>query len=94
MRISGSDQRKECPFPSVIFRICPALCEFDCRRRQDETVSTISNGFVCDYEEKQSQRIQPYKAPATDKNVAVIGGVEGLAAASFTARLGHVRLRF
>jgi NADPH-dependent glutamate synthase beta subunit-like oxidoreductase len=51
--------------------------------------------FVCDYERKQSQRIQPYKAPATDKNVAVIGGgVEGLAAAYFTARLGHAATVF
>ncbi|MFU8768302.1 MAG: FAD-dependent oxidoreductase [Desulfotignum sp.] len=84
--------KERMPFPSVISRICPALCEFDCRRLlQDETVAINDlKRFVCDYERKQPQRIQPYKAPATDKQVAVIGGgVEGLSAAYFTARLGH-----
>jgi NADPH-dependent glutamate synthase beta subunit-like oxidoreductase/NAD-dependent dihydropyrimidine dehydrogenase PreA subunit len=84
--------KERMPFPTVISRICPALCEFDCRRLlQDETVAINDlKRFVCDYERKQSERIQPYKAPATDKKVAVIGGgVEGLAAAYFTARLGH-----
>ncbi len=84
--------KERMPFPTVISRICPALCEFDCRRLfQDETVAI--NGlkrFVCDYEMTQDQRIQPYKAPATEKKVAVIGGgVEGLSAAYFCARLGH-----
>jgi formate dehydrogenase (NADP+) beta subunit len=84
--------KERMPFPTVISRICPALCEFDCRRLlQDETVAINDlKRFVCDYERNQPQRIQPYKAPATDKQVAVIGGgVEGLAAAYFTARLGH-----
>ena len=84
--------KERMPFPTVISRICPQLCEFDCRRLfQDETVAINDlKRFVCDYERKQSERIQPYKAPSTDKNVAVIGGgVEGLAAAYFTARLGH-----
>ncbi|MCF8089777.1 MAG: FAD-dependent oxidoreductase [Desulfotignum sp.] len=89
--------KERMPFPSVISRICPALCEFDCRRLlQDDTVAINDlKRFVCDYERKQSQRIQPYKAPATDKTVAVIGGgVEGLAAAYFTARLGHAATVF
>jgi NADPH-dependent glutamate synthase beta subunit-like oxidoreductase/Na+-translocating ferredoxin:NAD+ oxidoreductase RNF subunit RnfB len=84
--------KERMPFPTVISRICPQLCEFDCRRLlQDETVAINDlKRFVCDYERKQSERIQPYKAPATDKKVAVIGGgVEGLSAAYFTARLGH-----
>ncbi len=84
--------KERMPFPTVISRICPQLCEFDCRRLlQDETVAINDlKRFVCDYERKQSERIQPYKAPATDKKVAVIGGgVEGLSTAYFTARLGH-----
>ncbi|MFO7990464.1 MAG: FAD-dependent oxidoreductase [Desulfotignum sp.] len=84
--------KERMPFPTVISRICPQLCEFDCRRLlQDETVAINDlKRFVCDYERKQPERIQPYKAPATDKTVAVIGGgVEGLSAAYFTARLGH-----
>ena len=80
------------PFPTVISRICPAVCESSCRRLlQDESVSI--NGlkrFVCDYEMNLNQRSLPYKAPASGKKVAVIGGgVEGLSAAFFSARLGH-----
>nr|NJM04006.1 FAD-dependent oxidoreductase [Desulfobacula sp.] len=80
------------PFPTVISRICPAVCESRCRRLlQDESVSI--NGlkrFVCDYEMNLNRRSLPYKAPASGKKVAVIGGgVEGLSAAFFSARLGH-----
>ncbi len=84
--------KERMPFPTVISRICPALCEFDCRRLlQDESVG-INNlkRFVCDYEMNQDKRIQPYKAPGSGKKIAVIGGgVEGLSAAYFSARLGH-----
>ncbi len=84
--------KERMPFPTVISRICPALCEFDCRRLlQDESVAINHlKRFVCDYEMNQDKRIQSYKAPATGKKVAVIGGgVEGLSAAYFSARLGH-----
>lgn len=80
------------PFPTVISRICPALCESSCRRLlQDESVAINHlKRFVCDYEMNKNKRILPYKAPATDKRVAIIGGgVEGLSAAFFAARLGH-----
>ncbi len=80
------------PFPTVISRICPAPCEFQCRRLlQDESVAINHlKRFVCDYEMNQDKRILPYKAPLTGKKVAVIGGgVEGLSTAFFTARLGH-----
>jgi len=80
------------PFPTVISRICPALCESKCRRLfQDEPVAINHlKRFVCDYEMNQDKRILPYKAPATDKKVAVIGGgIQGLSTAYFTARLGH-----
>ncbi|WP_022664430.1 RnfABCDGE type electron transport complex subunit B [Desulfospira joergensenii] len=84
--------KERMPFPTVISRICPATCEFNCRRLlQDESVA-INNlkRFVCDFEMNQDKRIQPYKAPETGKKLAVIGGgVEGLSAAYFSARLGH-----
>lgn len=84
--------KERMPFPTVISRICPGLCEFNCRRLlQDESVG-INNlkRFVCDYEMNQDKRIQAYKAPSSGKKIAVIGGgVEGLSAAYFSARLGH-----
>jgi NADPH-dependent glutamate synthase beta subunit-like oxidoreductase/Na+-translocating ferredoxin:NAD+ oxidoreductase RNF subunit RnfB len=80
------------PFPTVIGRICPALCEVACRRRYLDEPVAINHlkRYACDIEMNLGERIQPYKAPATGKRVAVIGGgVEGLSAAFFTARLGH-----
>ena len=80
------------PFPTVIGRICPAPCESECRRQLvDESVAINSlKRFVCDIEMETGERTLPYKAPATDRRVAVIGGgVEGLSTAFFTARLGH-----
>ena len=79
------------PFPTVIGRICPRFCEFECRRNLvDEAVAI--NGlkrFVADYE-KANGRVRPFTAPTTNRKVAVIGGgVEGLSAAFFMARLGH-----
>lgn len=80
------------PFPTVIGRICPAPCESECRRQLiDESVG-INNlkRFVCDIELETGHRVLPYKAPDTGKKIAVVGGgVEGLSAAFFAARLGH-----
>ena len=46
--------------------------------------------YAADYERESGERIQPYKAPATGRSIAVVGGgVEGLSTAFFSARLGH-----
>ncbi|OQY01047.1 MAG: electron transporter RnfB [Desulfobacteraceae bacterium 4572_130] len=80
------------PFPSVIGRICPAFCEVECRRQLVDEPVAINHlkRFVSDIEIKLGKRVFPYKAPDTGKKIAVLGGgVEGLSAAFFTARLGH-----
>ena len=80
------------PFPTVIGRICPRPCETNCRRNLiDEPVAiNYLKRFAADYEKETSSRIQPYKAPETNRHIAVIGGgVEGLSTAFFAARLGH-----
>ncbi len=80
------------PFPTVIGRICPRPCEDACRRQLvDEPVAiNFLKRFAADYEKQTGKRIQPYRAPETGHKMAVIGGgVEGLSAAFFSARLGH-----
>jgi NADPH-dependent glutamate synthase beta subunit-like oxidoreductase len=80
------------PFPTVIGRICPRPCETDCRRQLvDEPVAiNFLKRFVADYEMKNNNRVQPFKAPETNRRVAIVGGgVEGLSTAFFAARLGH-----
>ena len=80
------------PFPTVIGRICPRPCETDCRRQLiDEPVAiNFLKRFVADYEMANDDRVMPFKAPETDRRVAIVGGgIEGLSTAFFTARLGH-----
>jgi formate dehydrogenase (NADP+) beta subunit len=80
------------PFPTVIGRICPRPCEDQCRRQYvDEPVAiNFVKRFVADEEQRTGDRIQPFKAPETGRRIAVVGGgVEGLSAAFFSARLGH-----
>jgi NADPH-dependent glutamate synthase beta subunit-like oxidoreductase len=80
------------PFPAVIGRICPRPCELECRRNYiDEPVAiNFLKRYAADYEKESGNRILPYKAPDTDRRIAVVGGgVQGLSTAFFTARLGH-----
>ncbi len=80
------------PFPTVIGRICPRPCENECRRQYvDEPVAiNFLKRYAADHEMNQGTHVLPYKAPDSGRKVAVIGGgVEGLSAAFFTARLGH-----
>ena len=80
------------PFPAIIGRICPRPCELDCRRNFiDEPVAiNYLKRYAADYERESGERILPYKAPATGRSIAVVGGgVEGLSTAFFSARLGH-----
>ncbi len=80
------------PFPAVIGRICPRPCETDCRRTLvDEPVAiNYLKRYAADVERESGKRILPYKAPETGRKIAVVGGgVAGLSAAFFSARLGH-----
>lgn len=85
------------PFPTVIGRICPRPCENECRRGLvDEPVAiNFLKRYAADAEMESGTHVLPYRAPETGRRVAVIGGgVEGLSAAFFTARLGHATTVF
>jgi NADPH-dependent glutamate synthase beta subunit-like oxidoreductase/Pyruvate/2-oxoacid:ferredoxin oxidoreductase delta subunit len=80
------------PFPAVIGRICPRPCEQECRRQFVDEPVAINHlkRFAADCERAGGSRVLPFKAPATGRRIAVIGGgVEGLSTAFFAARLGH-----
>jgi len=84
--------KERLPFPTVIGRICPRPCELECRRNLvDEPVAiNYLKRYAADTERESGQRILPFKAPATNRKMAIVGGgVEGLSAAFFSARLGH-----
>ncbi len=80
------------PFPTVIGRICPRPCESECRRQYVDEPLAINflKRYAADQEMAHGKHVQPFKAPETGRRVAVVGGgVEGLSAAFFTARIGH-----
>ncbi len=80
------------PFPTVIGRICPRPCEHECRRQyvDDPVAINFLKRYAADLERERGRHMQPYKAPPTGRKLAVVGGgVEGLSAAFFSARLGH-----
>jgi formate dehydrogenase beta subunit len=80
------------PLPLLCGYICPHPCEHACRRNLADDPVAINplKRMAADKERQSGQRVQPYKAPATGQKVAVIGGgVEGLSASYFMARLGH-----
>ncbi len=85
--------KEKCPLPLICGRICPAPCEFDCRRNlaADEPVGINPlKRFAADYEMATGKHINPYKNADSGQRVAVIGaGAEGLAASYYLARLGH-----
>ncbi|OGJ85850.1 MAG: hypothetical protein A2268_01175 [Candidatus Raymondbacteria bacterium RifOxyA12_full_50_37] len=84
--------REKNPLLLVCGRICPAPCEFECRRNladQAVSINTLKK-FVADYEMASGRRVVSHTAEKTGKKVAVIGGgAEGLTAAYYLARLGH-----
>ena len=75
--------------PGSLGRICPRLCERQCRRCELDQGLAIGalHRYVADC---STRRIMPPRAPATGKSVAIVGaGPAGLAAAYFSLRKGH-----
>jgi formate dehydrogenase beta subunit len=84
--------KEKCPLPLICGYICPAPCEFECRRKHvDEGVAINPlKRFVADYERSTHKHINPYKDPDNGLRIALIGGgAEGLTASYYLARLGY-----
>ncbi len=90
--------KERCPLPLVCGRICPAPCEFECRRNLagDEPVGINPlKRFAADYEMQTGKHVNPYVNAASGKRTAVIGaGAEGLTSSYYLARLGHAPTLF
>ncbi len=79
------------PLPLIVGRICPAPCEFECRRNISDDPVGINNlkRFVADLAMKNGKAINPYKLPDNEMKVAVIGGgAQGLTTSYYLSCLG------
>ena len=73
-------------------RICPRLCENDCRRAELDQGLTIGalHRYVADLDMGSPKPFLPKRAPASGKRVAIIGaGPAGLSAACYLLQRGH-----
>jgi formate dehydrogenase major subunit len=73
-------------------RICPRLCEQNCRRCDYDQGLAIGalHRFAADRDREAAKQYLPPRAPASGKRVAIVGaGPAGLAAASYLQQAGH-----
>jgi NADPH-dependent glutamate synthase beta subunit-like oxidoreductase len=73
-------------------RICPRLCERQCRRSEFDQGLGIGalHRYAADLDRGAAKRYVPPRAPSTGKWVAIVGaGPAGLAAAYYLAQKGH-----
>jgi formate dehydrogenase major subunit len=79
--------------PGSLGRICPRLCEQQCRRHDCDEGLAI--GALHRYAADRETRYVPSSAQSTGKSVAIIGaGPAGLAAAFFLLQKGHACMLF
>lgn len=78
--------------PGSLGRICPRLCERECRRcERDEGLAIGAlHRYAADLDRAAAQPHLPPRAPSSGKSVAIIGaGPAGLAAAYYLLQKGH-----
>ena len=80
------------PMPLSIGRVCPAFCEFECRRTLVEEPIAIRQlkRHAADYDIEEFHSFTPPKDPATGKKIAIVGGgPSGLTCGYYLSNLGH-----
>lgn len=84
--------KRDIPMPGVLGRVCPEVCENNCRRGSyDEPIAIcLVKRFVADENLFSEDAFIPEIAPATGRHAAVIGsGPAGLSAAYYLLEKGH-----
>ncbi|MCE5216828.1 2Fe-2S iron-sulfur cluster-binding protein [bacterium] len=89
--------KERIPFPAVLGRICPELCEKGCRRRSLDNPVAIRQlkRYVGDWDILQVARHRPACKPSSGRRVAIVGaGPAGLTAAYYLQQEGHACVLF
>lgn len=97
--IASQDYRKslevinrKLALPGSLGRVCPRLCEQECRRCEHDQGLAIGalHRYPADLDWKGRHRYAPVRPPSTGKKVAIIGaGPAGISAAFFLLQQGH-----
>jgi NADPH-dependent glutamate synthase beta subunit-like oxidoreductase len=80
------------PFPAVMGRVCPAVCQTKCNRKDvDDTVGINSiEHAIGDYALEKGLKLPGQPGPDTGKHIAIVGGgFSGLSAAYNLRKMGH-----
>ncbi|MBI4908302.1 MAG: FAD-dependent oxidoreductase, partial [Acidobacteria bacterium] len=78
--------------PGSLGRVCPRLCEQECRRCEHDQGLAIGalHRYPADLDWKGRHRYTPQRPPSSGKSVAIIGaGPAGISAAFFLLQNGH-----
>lgn len=84
--------KRDIPFPGILGRVCPEICEGGCRRGTYDTFESIClvKRYVADEDLAQAEPYTPECAPDTGYKMAVIGsGIGGMSAAYYLREMGH-----
>jgi formate dehydrogenase major subunit len=83
--------REKNPLPGIVCRVCPAFCEYPCRRALVDESVAINNLKRFAFDHAAKHPLPPETtAPATGHKAAIIGGgPAGLSAAWFLRKQGH-----
>lgn len=97
--LAGGDDRsaldsiwRHLALPGALGRICPRLCEQECRRREHDEGLAIGplHRFATDRALSGPARVLPPRAPQSGRWVAIVGaGPAGLSAAFYLLQAGH-----
>lgn len=81
----------EMGLPETMCFLCPEYCENACRRKMiDETIAIVNIKSFSSKKYNLKEYISEVKSSSTGKQIAIIGGgITGLTASYFLAKLGH-----
>ena len=84
--------KRDIPFPGILGRVCPEICEGGCRRGTFDTFESIClvKRYVADEDLASGDPYVPECAPDTGFKMAVIGtGIGGMSCAYYLREMGH-----
>jgi NADPH-dependent glutamate synthase beta subunit-like oxidoreductase/ferredoxin len=84
--------KRDIPFPGIMGRVCPEVCEGGCRRGSFDTYESICmvERFCADENMKAEVPWVPEIAAAKNKKVVIVGaGLSGLSAAYYLGLMGY-----